>query len=364
MLRTSRRVRQGPPWTANDNVGRNIHEARQLWFNRSSTQTVTTLTGFISGNARCFGNVTGGDGKMYYVPFSRTAMATYDPATDTFVFPQGNTLPAGAGMRGGCLAPNGKIFCLPTSTVYEALEYDPVTDTSTLFGAGQYPAISSGWQCPVVGPDGMVYGLPLSTNTILKIDPNTRAITTFGDTGSNRYYASVVGVDGKIYGIPNNTTKVLVLDVTVSPPTIEFFDAVQLGYNSGCVGPDGLIYALPQGTNQMMWIDPVARTSGLFGSTIASGAYRGCKLAADGKIYHTPHAATQVMVVDPIARTTTVFGTTFSTANKWRGAAMGREGAVYGSPYDSQSSFSLLRVPTVSVDLPQNIYASRYFGGL
>jgi len=56
----------------------------------------------------------------------------------------------------------------------------------------------------------MIYGIPYTSATTLKIDPTTDTATTFGSLGGSYYYAGgLVAPNGYIYGIPYNSSQVL-----------------------------------------------------------------------------------------------------------------------------------------------------------
>jgi hypothetical protein len=70
----------------------------------------------------------------------------------------------------------------------------------------------------VLGPDGKIYGIPLSSTNILVIDTvagtASRESMGLGDTmsDSSKWQGGVLGPDGKIYGMPYNSTNILVID--------------------------------------------------------------------------------------------------------------------------------------------------------
>ena len=67
------------------------------------------------------------------------------------------------------------------------------------------------WASPVVGPDGVIYGIPSSATSVLAVDPVQRTVQTFGNLpqGGSKWMGAVVGPDGVIYGIPFCATSVL-----------------------------------------------------------------------------------------------------------------------------------------------------------
>jgi len=75
-------------------------------------------------------------------------------------------------MFGGVLAPNGKIYGIP-HTSDSVLIIDPETntsDTTTITG------LTGRWAGGVLAPNGKIYGIPYGFGSVLIIDPETNTI--------------------------------------------------------------------------------------------------------------------------------------------------------------------------------------------
>jgi len=87
------------------------------------------------------------------------------------------------------------------------------TDTATTFGnlSG-----TGKWYGGVLAPNGCIYGIPVNSTSILKIDPTTDTATTFGNlSGTSKWVGGVLAPNGCIYGIPYNSTSILKIDVGI-----------------------------------------------------------------------------------------------------------------------------------------------------
>ena len=70
------------------------------------------------------------------------------------------------------------------------------------------------WFGGVLGPNGKIYGIPWSSESVLIIDPvaGTADTTTItGLTGGAKWIGGVLAPNGKIYGIPLMSESVLIV---------------------------------------------------------------------------------------------------------------------------------------------------------
>jgi hypothetical protein len=69
---------------------------------------------------------------------------------------------------GGILAPNGKIYGIPT-TSESVLIIDPETDEANITDIS---GLSGGnkWRGGVLAPNGKIYGMPFNSDSVLKIN--------------------------------------------------------------------------------------------------------------------------------------------------------------------------------------------------
>ena len=90
------------------------------------------------------------------------------------------------------------------------------TETVTTFGS---LSGTEKWIGSVTAPNGSIYGIPFSSTTILKINPQDDSATTFGSlsTDTSKWIGGVVAPNGSIYGTPRGSTTAL--KISLSPAT-------------------------------------------------------------------------------------------------------------------------------------------------
>jgi hypothetical protein len=66
--------------------------------------------------------------------------------------------------------------------------------------------------------------MPHTSTTVLRIDPTTDTTTTFGSLAvvADKWYGGVLATNGSIYGIPLSSTAVLKINTTAITTPIDF----------------------------------------------------------------------------------------------------------------------------------------------
>jgi hypothetical protein len=89
------------------------------------------------------------------------------------------------------------------------LKLDPSTDSISFL-----PTIFTGtnkWNGGVLSTQGIIYGVPDTSASILRIDPSTDAVTLLAKPvppilpSNNRYAGGALGSDGRIYMAPTSS---------------------------------------------------------------------------------------------------------------------------------------------------------------
>lgn len=277
----------------------------------------------------------------------------------TFVQDVNSAVPDSITLRyaGGVLGPDGLIYFVPYSSDVIGV-YDPISNilnNNTDLGAG----LSSGgfkWIGGCLAPNGKIYCVPNNATDILIIDTlsGTASTSTMGAiiSGTANWRGGVLAPNGKIYCIPLDASDVLVIDPIAG--TASYLGA-SLGAGGakwwgGVLGKDGNIYGIPYASNTILKINPVAgtATTSAMGASLSGGAkwIGGC-IGADGKIYGIPHNSTDILIINTTAQTATrsTLGASLTGTSKWNGGAVGADGRIYGIP---QNASDILQIDTIA----------------
>jgi hypothetical protein len=118
---------------------------------------------------------------------------------------------------GGVLAPNGMIYGMPFSST-SVLKIDPTTDTAMVVSA-----VTAGKVGGVLAPNGIIYGSPAGSATVLRIDPTADLAAALDNlSGTNKWYGGVLAPNGFMYGIPYASTTVLKYGGTFDDVPLDF----------------------------------------------------------------------------------------------------------------------------------------------
>jgi hypothetical protein len=297
-----------------------------------------TATSFGSVVGNWFGSVLAPNGNIYGIPASYTSVLEINPISRTAnTFGNVGTnytssFPFLKNWAGGVLAPNGKIYGIPSSAT-TILEIDPVAGIATTFGS-----VSSGsdkWVGGVLGYDGMIYGIPYNSTTVLQINPITRTATTFGSiTSGNKWWNGVIGPNGIIYGSPytfNSNSILKIIPDSVSPSVSEINVGTMYASSGAVLGPDGRIYYMPGQSSSSSIFDPRTET---LANSISGPVVRneiGGVLASNNKIYSSyATSGLQILEIDVMAQTSVSVNCTGTGSWPINTAVLASNGKIYG----------------------------------
>lgn len=260
-------------------------------------------------------------------------------------------LPTIQNYRGGILASNGKIYCIPHGST-SVLIIDTLNDTydnTTITGISPN-YYSSG----VLAKNGKIYAAPSLRNNdkILVIDTNINTFYYISGVPTvviNQWWGGCLAPNGKIYFISQGNPRILVVDpISDTFTTIEHSVTNPGQWCGGVLAPNGLIYCIPFNSQYVAIIDPVNNTfnpTGInlasFGITGLGGNWASGVLGINGKIYCVPRTSNIVLIIDP--NTNTVDYTSIvidpersDSVPKWFGGTLSPSGDIYMMPFNDK----------------------------
>lgn len=304
--------------------------SRTSGWSQKTTKTIGLLPAASSKWAA--GGILAPNGCMYFISRSTTTILKLDVEMRTLT-----TFGTTAGnIMGQCtLAPNGCIYCPPSTTGTSIMKVDTNTDTISFFGT---ISAGAGWSNGILAPNGFLYFTPSTgTSTVLKIDPSNDTFTTFGSLSGSAYAGLMVADNNCLYGLPFNAGNALKIDPQTD--TITTFGSYAGGTAAGCSrGPDHCLYSAPQAALVVTRLDPRTDTFTTFGSASGSNssAYRDPCWMPDGTLVCAPQGdVVSILVIDPVSGTTSTFGWSGGTPNDYVGGALAHDGSIYCTPFNA-----------------------------
>ena len=142
---------------------------------------------------------------------------------------------------------------------------------------------------------------------MLIIQPDTSALDTTSiaglGSGGTKWAGGVLANNGLIYGIPRHSDSVLIIDpeaMTADTTTIITLSSTDK-WVGGVLAAKGKVVGIPYGSNAVLIIDPETNTedtTSLAGAGAGNYKYIGGVLAANNLIYAIPYFADNVLVID------------------------------------------------------------------
>lgn len=241
-----------------------------------------------------YGGVLALNGKIYTIPYDNLQVREIDPENNSSKIFGGSISATSNKYVGGALASNGLIYAMP-KTAAKILEINPYTK-SVVEIAFDPPLIGS-FKGTVGHPNGKIYGMNFATSAgnFIEFNPITKAVSYFGNVGSNQFCGGVVAPNGHIYAIPEIGSGNIVAKLDVYNKTVtELPYPSSAGTNKwmgGVLAPNGKIYCVPNDAVDILVIDTLSDTFYKIPCSGAAGKYNGGALAPDGFIYCMPDGA-------------------------------------------------------------------------
>jgi hypothetical protein len=275
------------------------------------TNSVSEIGPTFHGQNKWYGGILGDDGAVYGIPYTASGvlrighsnMVSSNNGENCNIirvigsFPEKQYL-----WHGGIKSPhNGAIYAFPShanqvlkiSTRLKSLGHDHEDDHQLSLldihrRADDDCFFRYQWLGGCIGADGCIYGIPSDSTSILKIDPVTDHVTTFGRVPAqkNKWQGAVLSpIDGCIYCIPSNAEYVLQINTTSVADSV-----------SGAPGSPA------EDHNKLnKYIDDNNERVRLLGRNLSSmkDKFQGGFLGRDGSIYCIPENAKRVLKITP-----------------------------------------------------------------
>lgn len=219
-----------------------------------------------------FGGVLADNKCIYGIPFRAKDVLVFNTTDDSMYYIEIHELLGHYLWRGGVKGPNGKIYGIP-SDAHHILVIDPSSNSTELISLDNHAddngPLSYGkfkWAGGILAANGMIYGIPDRSNSVLIINPFTNEFDV--DTLSNisetalkgHWHDAVIDSQGRIFCLPWRDSRVIVIDTKSNTyslsKSIEGFPDNDLKWGSGALGRDGKIYGIPAKTRSILVLDP------------------------------------------------------------------------------------------------------------
>jgi hypothetical protein len=146
-------------------------------------------------------------------------------------------------------------------------DYTANEDADVVAAAGG--ATVEQWKSLVLAGNEAFYAMPLNAPNILRIDASSGSVKALSlspplSASSMSYSAALLGPDGAVYGVPFSASKVVRVDPTTD--AVATFGALGSGmfkWSHGVLATTGHIYCLPAFASQVMQIDPYSGSATL-----------------------------------------------------------------------------------------------------
>ena len=215
--------------------------------------------------------------------------------------------PGTSAYTGGTVAPNGKIYFAPYSTIVTSgVVLDPTNNSISSFGAIQRPNAGY-YQGGILAPNGKIYFIPDNATQVMVLDTSNNNISFIGNVGpllGDKSAGGAIASNGKIYGSCANTVNY----IPVINPSTDTVSSISWPSTGGYGRPISLIngklfyYPIPgYGNTLMRVLDPSDESISSYPITdisLLAGTFLP-EQALNKKIILTPNNGNVIGVVDP-----------------------------------------------------------------
>jgi len=201
---------------ADNNIYYMPYQAHRIMRLNPDNDTLSSVGDNIGGGCRYIGTVVGNDDCLYGIPYHATHIIKFDLTNADTTSTVGEQAEKDFRCENGVLASDGYIYA--ANYVGQVLQIDTTNSDYTWIGDRIYSE-RRGWGDAIVGADKCIYWPPITSNRVLKFDPETQQLPLLvggemedhGEKG-HTYQGGALASDGVIYCIPCSATQVLAID--------------------------------------------------------------------------------------------------------------------------------------------------------
>jgi len=215
-------------------------------------------------DVKFYDGVLADNGVIYFIPTTSQKVVKFDPTTledplteigDDLGLEQNKYM-------GGVLGSDGNIYCAPFFNTNQVLKIDVENDETSFIGDVYNSSGFDVWGDGVLARDGFIYASPYFAKQVLQIDIDNGTTRLVGPIfpGTFKWLSFVEGSDGFLYGIPMTSNNLLRFDPITHNATLIPLDENwhgQFKWSGGVLAENGHIYAMPGSAKQVLSIAPL-----------------------------------------------------------------------------------------------------------
>jgi len=206
------------------------------------------------------------NGTIYFLPFNYNKIVKFDPSNlnNPLTDMGGDLGHEKQKIVGGTIGKDGNIYGVPFDGK-RVIKFDVANRNSSFMG-DEYEGVRK-WNDAVLAKDGNIYACPSNFNRILQINTKSQTTNLVGpdlSDDSAKWSKFVEGTDGFLYGIPFSSNTLLRFDPILHKATIIPLEEDHHGefkWYGGVLAKNGFIYTLPFSANRVLSIAPLSSYS-------------------------------------------------------------------------------------------------------
>lgn len=293
------------------------------------------------GEFKYKGGVLAPNGKIYCVPYMSNDILVINPKDNTISF---INIPYN-GYSGGVISKNRKIYCTPFTP-----DNNKILVINTDYDNFYYLEINNiindyQWSSSVIY-ENKIFFIPYCHNDILIINTIDNSISyisynNINDISNNKWSGGILAPNGKIFCIPYNSNYIAIIDPEELNIETIYIDNINYNqkWNSGVLAQNGYIFCIPSNSDKILKINTYDNTYSFIdinNENIPDKWYGGT-LSTNGLIYMMPYNSDKLLIIDPNTDLYLIKNNIGNNNNDWVGSILVPNGKIYGIPCNNTS---------------------------